>query len=335
MIIRARAPLRISFGGGGTDISPYPEIKGGVALNVAINKYAYVSLRPYHDKRLVVRSLDYSLLAKYHLDEKLVYDGELDLVKAVVNNLEIKKGVELFIQSEAPPGSGLGNSSSMMVALIGAFSHLLGKKMTDYEIAELAYFIERKSLGSKGGKQDQFAASFGGFNFMEFTEETTIVNPLRIKPAIFNELLYHLMLCFTGTMRKKIDLEQHQIKKTVREKIEQKNPLDALKDVTIEMKKVLLREQLDEFGALLHEAWLIKQQTHQGIRTAVVDELYSLARANGALGGKMCGAPGGGYFLLYCPFDKKHLIARKLEELGGQITPFNFELQGLQVWEVI
>lgn len=334
MIIRARAPLRISFCGGGTDISPYPETKGGVALTVTIDKYAYASLIPHDDERLIVRSLDYNITARYKLNEKLIYDGELDLVKGVVTSMAIDRGVELFLHSDTQPGSGLGSSSSMMIALIGVFNHWLKRSMTAYEVAELAYFIERKSLGSKGGRQDQFAASFGGFNFMEFEAETTIVNALRVRPEILNELHYHLLLVATGQFRDAHELKQDQLVNHEVRISEGSDPLDVMKEITLEMKKVLLREQLDAFGALLHEAWTVKQKTHKDISNAAVDDMYKISRTHGALGGKVLGAPGSGSLLLYCPFDRKHVIAKELVKKGAEIIPFNFAQEGLQTWDV-
>ncbi len=334
MIIRARAPLRISFCGGGTDITPYPEQKGGVALSVTIDKFAYVSLQPRDDERLVVKSLDYNITARYKLNEQLIYDGELDLVKAVVKSLGLERGVDLFLHSDATPGSGLGSSSSMMVALLGVFNHWLRRTMTAYEVAELAYFIERKSLGSKGGRQDQFASAFGGFNFMEFEADTTIVNPLRVRPEIFNELHYHLLLVATGEYRSASRLQQEQLREPAERSGSDVDPLDTMKEITLEMKKVLLREQLDSFGALLHEAWLVKQRTHKDIASSGIEEIYEAARERGATGGKVLGAPGSGSLLLYCAFDKKQKIAKYLVQKGAEIVPFHFEAQGLQTWDV-
>lgn len=216
MIIRSKAPLRISFAGGGTDVPPYPEERGGAVLNTTINKYAYATLIPREDETINVESLDYDIVAKYHADEKLFYDGELDLVKAVINHMETKQGLDLFIHSDAPPGSGLGSSSTVVVTLVGAFQKWLNIPLTDYDIAELAYKIERKDLGVKGGKQDQYAATFGGFNYIEFHAESTIVNPLRIKRDILNELEYRLLLCYTGKTRLSANILEEQIGKYVR-----------------------------------------------------------------------------------------------------------------------
>ena len=188
MIIRSKAPLRISFAGGGTDVPPYPEERGGAVLSTTINKYAYATLIPRDDDTINVTSLDYDIVAKYHTDEKLFYDGELDLIKAVINNMGTTQGLDLFMHSDAPPGSGLGSSSTVVVALVGLFQKWLNRPLTHYDLAELAYKIERVDLKIKGGKQDQYAATFGGFNYIEFNAESTIVNPLRIHRTVINEL---------------------------------------------------------------------------------------------------------------------------------------------------
>lgn len=332
MYIRSRAPLRISFCGGGTDVSPYPEEKGGVVLSTTIDKYAYASLRPVDDGTIKVTSLDYDIVAKYNADE-LLYDGELDLVKAAINKFGANQGMELFLHSDAPPGSGLGSSSTMVVCLIGALKHLLKRPLTEYEIAELAYEVERKDLGIQGGMQDQYAATFGGFNFIEFLGKTVIVNPLRIKQDILNELNYRLLLCYTGRTRLSARILEHQTESYVRKEEQVVKALDALKELTIEMKNALLQGRLNDFGYLLHEAWLNKKNLDANISSSHIDALYEAARQLGATGGKILGAGGGGYLLVFCPFDKKHLIAQRLEELGGQAVEFSFDLAGLQTWE--
>jgi D-glycero-alpha-D-manno-heptose-7-phosphate kinase len=337
MFIRSKAPLRISFCGGGTDVSPYLEERGGVVLSATIDKYAYATLRPRDDLSIIVRSLDYNFVAKYNLDEVLPYDGNLDLVKAVINHLNKgnnTKGLDFFLHSDAPPGSGLGSSSAIVVSLIGLFKHWLHLPLTNYEIAELAYKIERIDMGIKGGKQDQYAATFGGFNFIEFYKEVTIVNPLRIPADVLNELHYNLLLCYTGKTRLSAGIIDTQVRNYVQRKEEVVRAMDELKAITIEMKNALLRGQLTEFGALLHDAWENKKKMAQQISNPFIDELYETARKNGALGGKVSGAGGGGYMFFYCPFDRKHLVAEALEKMGAQVVDFNFDFYGLQTWEV-
>ena len=330
---RSRAPLRISFCGGGTDVSPYPEERGGMVLSATINKYAYASLIPRRDTRVKITSLDYDVVAKYEHSKKVKFDGELDLVKAVIKRMGGSSGLDLFVHSDAPPGSGLGSSSTLVVALIGAFREWLKRPLTDYEIAELAYRIERVDLKIAGGRQDQYAATFGGFNFIEFTGDTTVVNPLRIKPSILNELEYRLLLCYTGQTRLSAGILKRQIDSYVTRKTGVVKALDGLKADTVRMKNALLLGKLDALGELLHDAWLRKKKLDRDISSPRIDELYAVARRNGAVGGKILGAGGGGYLLVLCRFDRKHIVAEKLEKAGGQIVEFGFELRGLDTWK--
>jgi D-glycero-alpha-D-manno-heptose-7-phosphate kinase len=336
MIIRSKAPLRISFCGGGTDVSPYKDEYGGVVLSATIEKYAYGSLRLREDRNITVTSLDYDIVAKYHLDDDMHYDGELDLVKAVIKNLNngFKQGFDFFLHSDAPPGSGLGSSSTMVVALIGLLKHLQRLPLTNYEIAELAFHVERRDLGIQGGMQDQYAAAFGGFNFIEFGPSSVVVNPLRIDADVINELEYRLLLCYTGRTRLSANIITTQVEAYVKKEEEVLKAMAEMKKITIELKNALLQARLDDFGCLLHEAWIHKKKMARQITNSTIDALYDTARNHGALGGKILGAGGGGYLLLYCPFDKKHIISAELEKLGGQVVEFTFDRHGLQTWEV-
>jgi len=338
MIIRSKAPLRISFAGGGTDVLPYAAEQGGVVLSATIDKYAYGSLRQRNDRSITVQSLDYDIVAKYELDEEMRYDGELDLVKAVINVMcpgnGHSNGWDFFLHSDAPPGSGLGSSSTMVVVLIGLIKHLQRRPMTDYEVAQMAYHIEREVLAIGGGMQDQYAAAFGGFNFMEFDGSTVIVNPLRVDPDVVNELEYNLLLCYTGRTRLSANIIRTQVDNYMRQEPDVLAAMEELKQITIEMKKALLRGQLNDFGCLLHQGWVNKKRMASQITTSTIDALYETARQHGALGGKITGAGGGGYLLLYCAFGRKHIVARELEQLGGQVVEFTFEPNGLQTWGV-
>lgn len=334
MLIRSKAPLRLSFAGGGTDVPPYPKLRGGVVLSATINKYAYGTLIPdIQDGVLTVQSLDYDIVAKYQADADLAYDGNLDLVKAVIRRV-LKgntMGIRLFLHSDAPPGSGLGSSSTLVVTLIGLFKEWLHLKMTNYEIVDLAYQIERIDLGIKGGLQDQYAAVFGGFNFIEFMENTVVVNPLRIDRSIINELEYNLLLCYTGKSHLSGILDR-QIHAYVNQQGDVLQALDTLKQITLDMKSALLQGRFEDFGLLMHDAWVNKQRLDSQISNPRIDEIYSVARQHGAIGGKITGAGGGGYLLLYCKFDKKHIVAEKLEQIGCQIVEFGFEPLGIQTW---
>jgi len=337
MLIRSKAPLRISFCGGGTDVPPYPQEKGGVVLSATINKYAYSSLIPLQDKNEIkVNSLDYDITVKYEKKEDLEYNGELDLVKSVIKNMKIigGKGVEVYLHSDAPPGSGLGSSSTMVVSLIGLFKHWLNMPLTNYDIADLAYRIERVDLGIKGGLQDQYAATFGGFNFIEFLKDAIIVNPLKISEDIVEELNYSLLLCYTGKRRVSANIIEEQVNGFVKKKKNVVEAMDELKRITVEMKNALLQGKLNNFGRLLHCAWESKKKMATKITAPFIDEMYEAACKKGALGGKILGAGGGGYLLVYAPFNKRHLIAEELKRSGGQIVNFDFEFRGLRTWEI-
>jgi len=336
MLIRSKAPLRISFAGGGTDVPPYPQERGGVVLSSTINKYVYSSLIPLEDKDEVeVNSLDYNMTVKYENEEDLKYNGKLDLVKSVLKTMKVMgKGIRVYLHSDAPPGSGLGASSTIVVCLIGLFKHWLNRPLTNYDIADLAYQIERVDLGIKGGLQDQYEATFGGFNFIEFLKDAVIVNPLKISPDIVNELNYNLLLCYTGKRTLSGHIIQEQVEKFVTKKKEVVEAMDRLKEVTIEMKNALLQARLDDFGKLLHDAWQYKKKMASKITAPFIDEMYEAALKRGALGGKILGAGGGGYLLLYAPFDKKQAIAKELEKLGGRLADFNFEFEGLRTWQI-
>lgn len=334
-LIRGRAPLRVSFCGGGTDVDPYPADRGGCVLSATIDKYAYASLAGREDQELNIRSLDYDVVAKYKVNTALVYDGELDLVKAVVRAAgTLPGGLDLFLHADAPPGSGLGSSSTMVVATLGALWRWLGREHSPYELAEQAYRIERGDLGIRGGQQDQYAAVFGGFNFMEFTAEGVVVHPLRLEPNLINELHYRLLLVYTGRRRLSARIIERQVDGYLQGSPQVVSALDALKALTLAMKNALLQERLDTFAALLHEAWEAKKGLAPGVTDEAIDELYAVARGLGASGGKILGAGGGGYLLLCCPFRSRPDIACGLEQLGGQVVPFAFSPKGLECWTV-
>ena len=329
---RARAPLRLSFCGGGTDVSPYPEEHGGMVLSATINQYAYASLRPRRDSKLTIASLDYDTVARYDHPRRMKLDGNLDLIKAAVQALRVRRGVDLWVHSDAPPGSGLGSSSTLVVALIGVLSSWLHRTLSGYEVAELAYRIEREDLGMAGGRQDQYAAAFGGFNFIEFTADGTVVNPLRIRPDVLRELEYRLLLCYMGQTRQSAHIIERQTASYREGRKPVVEALHRLKRETLEMKKALLLGSVDGMGELLHEAWENKKRLDEGISNPHVDRLYQLARKEGAIGGKMPGAGGGGYFMLLSRFDRKHRVAAALEKHGGQVVPFQFDVRGLTSW---
>ena len=329
---RARAPLRLSFCGGGTDVSPYPEEHGGMVLSATINQYAYASLRPRRDSRVTLASLDYDMSVKYDHPRGMRFDGQLDLLKAAVRALGTKRGLDLWVHSDAPPGSGLGSSSTLMVALIGVLSEWQRRPMTADQTAELAYRVERLELGLAGGRQDQYSASFGGFNFIEFHAGSTVVNPLRVRAEVVRELEYRLLLCYVGQTRQSARIIERQTANYREGRKRTLQALDRLKRQTLEMKKALMLGDVDAMGEMLHQAWESKKRLETSISNPRVDRLYQLARRVGAIGGKMPGAGGGGYFLLLTRFDRKHRVAAALEKHGAQVVPFQFEPAGLTTW---
>jgi len=329
---RARAPLRLSFCGGGTDVSPYPEEHGGLVLSATIDQFAYASLRPRRDSRLTLASLDYDMTAKYDHPRRVKFDGQLDLLKAAVRGLKVKRGLQLWVHSDAPPGSGLGASSTLMVAMIGVLAAWLRRGLTSYQIAETAYRVERLDLGLAGGRQDQYAAAFGGFNFIEFHRDSTVVNPLRVPPEVVRELEYRLLLCYMGQTRQSATIIERQTAAYQRGERATVEALHRLKQETVEMKTALMLGNVDAMGELLHQAWEAKKRLEAGISNPRVDALYRVARREGAIGGKMPGAGGGGYFLLLTRFDRKHRVAAALEKHGAQVVPFHFEPGGLTTW---
>jgi D-glycero-alpha-D-manno-heptose-7-phosphate kinase len=334
--IRAKAPLRVSFAGGGTDVPPYPEREGGCALNATIDSYAWGSLRPREDGRIKIESVDLGTSLDCSVESELKLDGELDLVKATIKHLQAQnsKGFEVFLHTDAPPGSGLGSSSALVVGLVGLVKEFKNLPLTEYEIAHIAYLIERQDLQIQGGHQDQYASSFGGFNFVEFYGDRVIVNPLRIHQDTINELEHNLLLCYTGTTRRSDRIIEDQTKRFEERQETTIRALREQKQLAMDMKNALLRRKLDDFGDMLHSAWQSKKDLSPKISNNSIEELYETGRKNGALGGKITGAGGGGYMLLYCQFERKHKVAQALKKMGASPMEFAFESRGLQTWRV-
>ncbi len=330
MIVRSIAPLRISFAGGGTDIAEYSREYGGAVINSTINWYAHAHLAPAKEGIRLI-SLDFGTDEKL---EHMAYDGKNDLVKATLSKIagtKLSGGAELFLHTDAPPGSGLGSSSAVVVSLIGALNNWLDKFMGEYEVAELAYEIERNELGIKGGYQDQFASVFGGFNYIEFLKDgKVIVNPLRIGQDNIKELECHLLLCYTGGTRLSANIIERQV-----EDFKEGRNVEVLheqKKMALDMKNCLLKGDFDDFGKMLDTAWQTKKMMASGITNQRIDDLYEMARSNGAVGGKILGAGGGGYLLLYCNYMTKHEVEKAMRSMGAEPKPFSFAKEGLTVW---
>jgi D-glycero-alpha-D-manno-heptose-7-phosphate kinase len=332
VLIRSKAPLRISFAGGGTDVSPYCDERGGAVISSTIDRYAFCSISPRQDSEISIRSLDYGKEERWTANSMFQYDGNLDLIKAVLNHFDVKQGFDMFLHCDAPPGSGLGGSSTVIVSILGAITDWQNQSMSHYEIASLAYRLEREELGFKGGRQDQYAAVFGGFNFMEFKGSDTIVTPLRIKSDVLNELQYNMLLCYTGHTRDGANIIQEQTQGYVQKNEDVVDALDNAKRLAKETKDALMTGNIRRMGELLNESWEHKKRFTSSITNDRVDRIYRAAMDNGAIGGKISGAGGGGYMFFICEYDKKHLVADVLAKLDVGIAHFNFDKYGLQTW---
>ncbi|RLD81469.1 MAG: dehydrogenase [Bacteroidetes bacterium] len=337
---RSKAPLRLGLAGGGTDVPPYSDLYGGAVLNATINKYAYATISPRNDGKIVFNSLDNGQKLVYDATNALEIDGELDLLKGIYNRIvsdftQEPLSFELSTIVDAPPGSGLGTSSTLVVTILGAFVEWLKLPLGEYDIARLAYEIERIDLTMAGGKQDQYAATFGGVNYMEFFNgEKVVVNPLRIRSDYLDELAYNLVLFNTETSRLSSKIIARQAKN-----IEEKDAtsLDAthkLKIQALMMKEALLKGELDKIGEILDYGWHNKKLLAPGITNPMIDELYKTAIDNGASGGKISGAGGGGFILFYCPNNSRHKVIKALSDFGGVAHPYEFTVTGLKSWSI-
>jgi D-glycero-alpha-D-manno-heptose-7-phosphate kinase len=328
---RARAPVRISFGGGGSDLTHYFADETGAVINTTISLYSHATMRVRNDKRIVIRSRDLGeSLEADSLNQALAHKGRFGLIQAILKAVHPEFGFELFLHSDFPMNSGLGGSAVVTAAILGCFNQFRRDKWDSHELAELAFQTERLYLGVAGGWQDQYATVFGGFNFMEFRMDQNIVHPLRLHPDFLHELEESLVLCGTGTPHDSGDIhldQQEQMQKSdVREKVQ------SNVELTYRIRNHLLRGRLLEFGQSLHEAWLYKRQFSSKISNPRIDRLYEGALRNGATGGKLLGAGGGGFFLFYVPPFQKHDLLTYLKNEGLGVRAFQFEQQGLRAW---
>jgi D-glycero-alpha-D-manno-heptose-7-phosphate kinase len=338
MLIRARAPLRISFCGGGTDVPPYCDERGGVVLSGTINRYATATVVP-GGKSFTVRSIDYDQSVSYGVEDPFIYDGQLDLAKGVIDHFrrdgQLAGGLEVTLHNDAPPGSGLGSSSAITVALVSAIGELLRLPIDDYQVADLAYRIERLEVGIKGGKQDQYATAFGGFNLIEFHPGgTVLVMPLRLRPETVWELEHSLVFAYVGGGHFSDQIIENQVRNYETRRIESIHAMDRLKVLTQDMKRALLVGDLREFGELLHLAWESKRQMAQGISNTKINEVYDGALRAGALGGKMSGAGGGGFMLFVCDPLRRYAVQEALRKAESQLVNLTFVEPGVRTWTV-
>lgn len=339
MIIRSKAPLRLGLGGGGTDVSPYCDEFGGVVLNATIDMYAYCTIEPTNDNRVTFSATD---LNEYFETESTSYiniDDKLKLHKGVYNKIvnEYCNGRSLSFKmttySDAPAGSGLGSSSTMVVAIIKAYMEWLNLPLGDYDIAQLAYNIERLDLGLSGGKQDQYAATFGGFNFIEFIEkDRVIVNPLRIKNWIKNELENSLILYYTGTSRESAKIIDEQIKNTCEKNITSVEAMHELKKSAYVMKECILKGDFDGFANCLNEGWKAKKRMTSSITNDHIDKMYEFVMNNGGKAAKISGAGGGGFMMIICDPVKRYQLIKALNDKNCEVIIPSFTDKGTQAW---
>ena len=340
MIFRSKAPLRIGLAGGGTDVSPYSDIYGGAILNATISLYAQATIEPLTENKIVLEANDRSENESFDLENELPVNGHLDLLKGVYNCIvrdhgPIKTGFKLSTFVDAPAGSGLGTSSTLVVAIIGAFAEMLRLPLGEYDIAHYAYEIERIYLKLAGGKQDQYAATFGGVNFMEFYEEDkVIVNPLRVKEQYLFELENNLVLYYTSTSRESAKIIEEQSKNVVSKKETSIEAMHQLKQQSQMMKEAILRGKLNQLGEILDYGHQQKRKMAAGISNSLMEEIYETAKAAGATGGKISGAGGGGFMIFYCPGTTKYNVIKSLEKFGGHHKAYQFVEYGLKTWTI-
>ena len=338
MIYRSKAPLRIGLAGGGTDVSPYSDQFGGAILNATVSLFAYANIQPLEEQKIFVEALDRNEQQEFDWTKQLPIDGKLDLLKGVYNRIYEDyqvpvKGFRLSTFVDAPAGSGLGTSSTLVVAIIGAFVEWLKLPLGDYDIAHYAYQIERNDLKLTGGKQDQYAAMFGGVNFMEFYEDDkVIVNPLRIKSEYLHELENNLVLYFTATSRESASIIDEQVKNVNSKNEKSIEAMHQLKEQARMMKEALLKGKLKEFGQILDFGFQQKRRMAHNISNSRIEEIYEAAKKAGATGGKISGAGGGGFMTFYCPGNSRHAVIQALNKFGGEVKNYTFTKYGLTTW---
>ena len=340
MIIRSKAPLRLGLAGGGSDVSPYSDIYGGLILNATINLYAYCTIEETDDNRISIEGYDSNCFDSFPLSNHLDIDGNASLIKGVYNRLMKDydlplKSFRLSTYNDAPAGSGLGTSSTMVVAILKAFIEWHTLPLGDYEISRLAYEIERKDLSLSGGKQDQYAAAFGGFNFMEFLQnDMVIVNPLKVKRWIVDELEASIVLYFTGRSRASAEIIEQQIKNTSSNNHKSIEAMHRIKQSAIDMKLAILKGDMNEFARILGQGWEDKKRMANSISNPIIEEVFNVAIAAGARAGKVSGAGGGGFIMFFVDPMRKKAVIEALKNMPGFTMPFNFTDSGAHGWKI-
>jgi len=328
-----RTPVRISFGGGGTDLPAYYQKFGGAVLSTAINKHFYTILQKRSDGKVQVISSDLRVVETWEDISRMPVKGsELEIPLSVMKELGCAVSLNLFLASEIPPGTGLGSSASVCVNVLKTLTSYLGIHLSKYELAERAFHLARNVLGKPVGKQDEYAASFGGLNFIRFGEDESVkVEPLNLEPELVRELESNLLLFFTGAAHHSWTILKEQEHSTKTHSGVAVESLHEIRELANVMRAALKAGNLDRFGELLHKGWEAKKRVSEKISTSRIDELYRAARAEGAIGGKITGAGGGGFLLLYCPKSAQQKVRGKLNEIGAREMDFEFDFQGAQV----
>jgi len=335
-MVRARAPVRIDFAGGWTDVARFARESAGAVVNAAISIHSYASVRRTRPEehaggRIQIYAADFDLYIEAADIRRLEYDGNADLVKAAIRHLNVDESFLITTRSDAPPGSGLGTSAAMGVALIGALSHLVGRPLLAHEIAEMASEIEREELHILGGKQDQYASAIGGVQFMEFFGDTVRAAPLRLSPATEFALQKHLVLCYTEQSRLSGDVHQRVTEAFRKGDADTTGAIANLKRIAREMKDALLVGDLESFARLMSENWANQKRLHASVTNERIDELFAVAEGAGAAGGKACGAGGGGCLVFIAQPDREHVLRQALRDAGARILDFVFDPHGLVV----
>ena len=340
MIYRSKAPLRIGLAGGGTDVSPYSDQYGGAILNITISLSAHANIEIIEGNEIIIEAYDRKERQTFPVSDSLPINGTLDLAKGVYNRIQkdypfTPKALKISTFVDAPAGSGLGTSSTLVVAILGAFVEMLKLPLGDYDIAHYAYEIERKDLQLSGGKQDQYAATFGGVNFMEFYEDDkVIVNPLRIRTQYLHELENNLLLFYTDTSRESAKIIDEQTKNVTDKNAKSIDAMHKLKEQAQQMKVALLKGKIHEIGKILDYGFQQKRLMADNISNPTIEALYNIAIAAGATGGKISGAGGGGFMIFYCPANTRYQVISALQKCNGNLREYSFTKLGLQTWTV-
>ena len=341
-VVRARAPLRLGLAGGGTDLSPYCDQFGGAVLNCTISRYAHAFISTSADGRVAFVATDIDVCENFDCNLAEISTARLGIHAGVYARImrDFNGGVPLPITVtsyvDAPPGSGLGSSSALVVALVEAFRTLLALPLGPYDVAHLAYEIERIDLRLAGGKQDQYAAAFGGANFIEFLAgDRVIVNPLRIPEAFMNELETSLVTCFTGVSRRSEQIIEEQQRRMEGAASEAMDSLHQLKQDAIDMKQALLRGRIPAMAEILNRSWQAKKRTASGVSSALIERLFDVAMSHGAIAGKISGAGGGGFMMLLVPPERRLGLISSLNAAGGSAGPVHFTTRGVEGWTVV